>query len=202
MVVARDACSAFARPPSKACQAASSSLATPRRRRARSGPCSTASCTATAASPHCRSRSVTTPPAQPAGLRADAKTDAREEFHPVELVLESEPLCHGKLPPRCTRQLLAGPVEPQPATVKYQEAFESALVESPVPYRPGIDVDKTRLRIPADTAALHRPGFGHRIGKLRFEADVERAAHDMLAMLGDAKGRPGEQRIRLGRAIG
>jgi hypothetical protein len=37
------------------------------------------------------------------------------------------------------------------------------------------------------------PGFGHRIGKLRFEANVERAARDMLAVLGDAKGRPGEQ---------
>ena len=46
------------------------------------------------------------------------------------------------------------------------------------------------------------PGCGHRIRKLRFEADVERAAHDMLAVLGDAKGRPGEHRIRLGRAIG
>src|ERR1700731_3079483 len=107
------------------------------------------------------------------GLRADAETDTGEEFDPVELVLESEPLCHGKRLPRSAKQHLAGPVEPQPATVKYQEAVESALVESPVPYRPGIDVDKTRLRIPADTAALHRPGSGHRIGKLRFEADVE-----------------------------
>jgi hypothetical protein len=57
--------------------------------------------------------------------RADAKTDAGEEFRPVELVLESEPLRHGKWPPRFARQHLAGPVEPQPATVKYQEAVES-----------------------------------------------------------------------------
>jgi hypothetical protein len=85
--------------------------------------------------------------------RADAKTGAGEEFRPGELVLESEPLCHGKRPPRSAKQHLASPVEPQPATVKYQEAFESALIESPVPYRPGVDVDKTRLRIPADTAA-------------------------------------------------
>ena len=46
------------------------------------------------------------------------------------------------------------------------------------------------------------PGCGHRIRKLRFEADVERAAHDVLAVLGDAKCRPGEHRISLGRAIG
>src|SRR5438105_236612 len=58
------------------------------------------------------------------------------------------------------------------------------------------------MRIPADTAALHRPGFGHRIGKPRFEANVERAAEDMLAVLGNAKGGPGEHRIRLGGAIG
>jgi hypothetical protein len=38
MVVACHACPALARPPSKSCQAAASSLATPRRRRARSGP--------------------------------------------------------------------------------------------------------------------------------------------------------------------
>src|SRR5260370_35454856 len=46
-----------------------------------------------------------------------------------------------------------------------------------------MDVEKTRLRIPADTAALHRPGSGYRSGKLRIKADVERAAHDMLAVL-------------------
>jgi hypothetical protein len=117
-------------------------------------------------------------------------------------VLESEPLRDGKRPPRSAKQHLHGPVEFRPAGVKYQEAVQPALVECPVPYRAGIDVDKTRMRIPADTPALHRPGFGHRIGKLRFEADVERAAHDMLAVLGNAKGRPGEHRIRLGRAIG
>ena len=42
---------------SRSCPAASSSSATPRRRRARSGRCSTASCIPTAASPRCRSRS-------------------------------------------------------------------------------------------------------------------------------------------------
>ena len=42
---------------SRSCPAASSSSATPSRRRSRSGPCSTASCTPTAASPRCRSRS-------------------------------------------------------------------------------------------------------------------------------------------------
>ena len=57
--------------------------------------------------------------------RADAKTDAGKEFRPGKLVLESEPLCHGKRPPRSAKQPLAGPVEPQPATVKYQEAVES-----------------------------------------------------------------------------
>jgi hypothetical protein len=62
---------------------------------------------------------------------ADAKTDAGEEFRPLELVLESESLGHGKRLPRSAKQHLAGPVEPQPATVKYQEAVESALVESP-----------------------------------------------------------------------
>jgi hypothetical protein len=58
------------------------------------------------------------------------------------------------------------------------------------------------MRIPADTAALHRPGSGHRIGKPRFEANVERAADDMLAVLGNAKGGAGKRRIRLGGAIG
>ena len=42
---------------SRSCPAASSWSATPPRRRARSGPCSTAWCTPTAASPRCRSRS-------------------------------------------------------------------------------------------------------------------------------------------------
>jgi hypothetical protein len=96
---------------------------------------------------------------------------------------------------------LAGPIEPQPAAIEYQEAVKAALVEGPVAYRPGIDVDKTRMRIPADTAALHRPGSGHRIGKPRFEANVERPADDMLAVLGNAKGRAGEHRICLGGAI-
>ena len=54
-----------------------------------------------------------------------AKTDAGKEFRPGKPVLESEPLCHGKRPPRSAKQPLAGPVEPRPATVKYQEAVES-----------------------------------------------------------------------------
>ncbi len=57
------------------------------------------------------------------------------------------------------------------------------------------------MRIPADTAPLHRAGSGHRIGELRFETQVEGAADNMLAVLGDAKGRAGEHRIGLGRAI-
>lgn len=118
-----------------------------------------------------------------------------EEFRPGERAPESEPLCHGKRPPRSAKQHLAGPVEPQLATAKYQEAVESALVGSPVPYRPGVDADKTRLRILADTAALHRRGFRHRIAKLRFEANVERAARDMLPVLGDAKRSSGRARL-------
>jgi hypothetical protein len=47
-------------------------------------------------------------------LRVDAKTDeAGKEFGPRDLVLQSElPLCHGKRPPRSTKQRLAGPVVP------------------------------------------------------------------------------------------
>jgi hypothetical protein len=112
-------------------------------------------------------------------------------------------LCaQGKRSPLSANQRLAGPVEPQPAAVKYQEAVEPARVESPVPYRPSVDVNKAGMRVPADATALHRPGFGHCIGKLRFEANVERAALDMLAALGNAKGRPSEHRIRLGGTIG
>jgi hypothetical protein len=54
-----------------------------------------------------------------------AKTNAGKEFRPGKPVLESEPLCHGKRPPRSAKQPLAGPIEPQSATVKYQEAVKS-----------------------------------------------------------------------------
>ena len=36
------------------------------------------------------------------------ETDAGEKFHPVELVLESEPLCHGKRLPRSAKHHLSG----------------------------------------------------------------------------------------------
>jgi hypothetical protein len=97
---------------------------------------------------------------------------------------------------------LTGPFELWPAGIEFQEAVEPALAEGPVTYRPGVDVNKTRLWIPADPAAPHRPGSGHRIGKPCFEAKVERVAQDMLAVLGNTKGGAGEYRIGLGRTVG
>jgi len=58
------------------------------------------------------------------------------------------------------------------------------------------------MRIPADTSALHRPGFGHRVGKSRVKAKVESAAQDVLAVLGNTKVGAGQHRIGLGGTVG
>jgi len=48
-------------------------------------------------------------------------------------------------------------------TIENKKAVEPAFVECPVPHRPGIDMDKAGMRVLTDAAALHRPGFGHRL---------------------------------------
>src|SRR5271168_1463118 len=90
---------------------------------------------------------------------------------------------------------------PQVLAIKYQEAIEPAFVERPIPHRSGIDVDKAGMRVPPDAAALHRAGLCHRLGEIRVDAYVKRAAEDMLAMLGDTEHGAGEHRVGFGRAI-
>src|SRR5690349_7925798 len=62
-------------------------------------------------------------------------------------------------------------------------------------------MDEPRMRVPADTAALHRAGSGHRLGKLGVGANVESAPDDMLAVLSHPEGRACEHRVRFGGTI-
>ena len=83
------------RPPQDPARLPSSWSATPWRRRAPSAPCSTASCTTTAASPRCRSRSATMPPSStPTGRcrrfpKSNASKSGRERV--IELRAAREP---------------------------------------------------------------------------------------------------------------
>ena len=86
--------------------------------------------------------------------------------------------------------------------IEDQQAVESGLVKRPVPHRPAIDVNETRMRVPPDAAALHRPGGIHRHGDFRVEPQVERAAQDVLTVLGHSEGGACEHRVGLGRPIG
>src|SRR6266851_3461042 len=79
---------------------------------------------------------------------------------------------------------------------------EPPPLKVPVAHRPGVDMEKTGMRVPADAAALHPPGRLHRLFEPRFEMDVERAAIEMLAVIGDAKGGARQHRVGLGRPIG
>jgi len=55
-------------------------------------------------------------------------------------------------------------IEFEAAAIKNQQTVEAALIERPVSHRPSVYVDKAGMRIPADAAALHRPGFAHCVG--------------------------------------
>ena len=85
--------------------------------------------------------------------------------------------------------------------IKHQEAIEPAFVERPIPHRSGIDVDKAGMRIPPHAAALHCAGLCHRLGEIRVDTYVERAADDMLAVLGNSERGAGEHRVGFGCAI-
>src|SRR3984893_3710502 len=82
-----------------------------------------------------RSGSLSRPDAQIAG-------GAGEEFRTGELALQHEPLRHGERLPRTAEHHLAVAVDFQAATIEHQQAVQPARVESPVPHRPGVDMDK------------------------------------------------------------
>ena len=93
-------------------------------------------------------------------------------------------------------------IDRRTAGAEQQQIVESALVESPVPHRPGVDMDKARMRIPPDAAAPHRAGRFHRLGELRVEAKIKRSPIYVLAVLGHPESRAREHRIGLRRAVG
>src|SRR5262249_25244395 len=144
--------------------------------------------------------------AMPPGVRhsrVDAKTaGAGEKFSSGELALERQPLRYGKRAPRTAEQHAPFAADPQLTAVKYQEAIQPAFVEGPIPHRSGVDMDKAGMRVPADAAAFHGAGRGHRVGEPRSKMQVERPAIDMLAVLGHSEHRAREHRIGLGRAVG
>src|SRR5438132_11620343 len=79
---------------------------------------------------------------------------------------------------------------------------EARLVERPTAHRPGVDMDKPRMRVPPDAAPLHCTGCIHCFTELRSEAHIERAAVDVLAVLGHPEGGAREHRVGFGRTIG
>src|SRR5208282_4221921 len=58
------------------------------------------------------------------------------------------------------------------------------------------------MRIPTDTAALHRSRRIHRLGELRAKTYVERTAVDVLTLLGHPEGCARKHRVGFGGAIG
>src|SRR6266851_3580249 len=54
-----------------------------------------------------------------------------------------------------------------------QQRAEPLALQIPVAHRPGVDMEKTGMRVPADTAALHPPGRLHCLLKPGVEMDVE-----------------------------
>jgi len=63
-------------------------------------------------------------------------------------------------------------------------------------------VNETRIRVPPDPAALHRPSGAHRRCDFRIDPQVERTAQDVLAVLRHPEGGAREHRIGLGGPIG
>src|SRR5262249_2554410 len=99
---------------------------------------------------------------------------AGQEFLMGEGAGAGQPLADG--------QDLAGPQGTQ------QQAVIAAAVQLPVAHRAAVEMDEMRVRIPADAAPLHRPRRMLDAGKPAVEGDVDRAAIEMLAALGDAEG--------------
>src|SRR5437763_14837796 len=89
----------------------------------------------------------------------------------------------------------------KPAELQW-ESVEPAAIERPVAYRPAVEVKEPRAGIPADAAAKHRARRLHRLLVAAVEPDVERPAIDVLAVIGDAKGRLCQHRVGLARAVG
>jgi hypothetical protein len=72
-----------------------------------------------------------------------------------------------------------------------QQVLQPLVLEVPVAYRAGVEMDETGMRVSADAAAPHRARRGHRLAKPGGEPHIERAAVKMLAILGNPEGGAG-----------
>src|SRR5712691_1923272 len=75
---------------------------------------------------------------------------------------------------QCDRRFHLSAVEAVTPAVDQQRAEPPAL-KIPVAHRPGVDMEKAGMRIPADAAAFHPPCRLHRLLEPRPEVDVESA---------------------------
>src|SRR5207248_8552493 len=66
-----------------------------------------------------------------------------------------------------------------------QQGIETALIQCPVAHWPRIDMEETRVGVPADAATSHGTRGLHGPLVAAVEPDVKRAPIDVLAVLGD-----------------
>src|SRR5205814_7310056 len=83
-----------------------------------------------------------------------------------------------------------------------QQIIQSFLIERPIAHRPGVDMKKTRVRIPPNPAALQSARSLHCPFVVGVEANIERASVDVLTVLGDAEMGARQHRIGLTRSVG
>src|SRR6266576_3851334 len=83
-----------------------------------------------------------------------------------------------------------------------QQMIQSFLIERPVAHRPGVDMKKTRVRIPPNPAALQSARSLHCPFVVGVDANIERASVDVLTVLGDAEMGARQHRIGLTRSVG
>src|SRR6266481_2933569 len=150
----------------------------------------------------CSGNPLAAEPRQLAGLQAAAAASdfgqkAPTAFHPwheAATVLQlgqnatAAPQLRQDVPAaQCDCRFHLSAVEAVTPAVDQQRA-EPPPLKLPVAHRPRVDVEKTGMRVPADAAALHPPGRLHCVLEPRPKMDVESAAIEMLAVIGDAKG--------------